>query len=169
MIVNKGATLQYGAAGGATGSIGHFPYKTDGFALNGLNIKVDGTLDVAVTHWVHLGIISGSGFILQRRNTWPGLALAGDHPFSGVLYNGTGMVFASPNYMSQFPNVRKVLNQGSAIMDTAMDQRMVVGHGLLQPRVGQRHKLSLTRHRARGDDGRLQLGKRWARHRPGVD
>jgi autotransporter-associated beta strand protein len=127
VIVNKGVTLQYGAAGGATGFIRHFPYQTDGFSLNGLNIKVDGTLDIAVTQWVHLGIISGSGFILQRRGTWPGLVLAGDHPFSGVLYNGTGMVFASPNYMSHFPNVRKVLNQGSAIMDTAMDQQLVVG------------------------------------------
>ena len=124
-IVVSRATLQYGTGGG-TCAIGHYPYNTTGFALNALNIKVDGTLIVALSTRLHLGIMSGSGFIIQPRSTWPGLDLAGTHPFSGVLYIGTGVQFGSTVYASALPNEKKVLNQGSFILDTPMDQRTVI-------------------------------------------
>jgi autotransporter-associated beta strand protein len=125
VTVHKGATLQYGT-GGATGVIGHFPYQTRGFALNALNIRVDGTLNVDVTTRLHLGIMSGSGFIVQPRFVWPGVDLAGNHPFSGVLYNGTGMNFGSPYFMTYLPNVRKILNQGSATPSTPQGQTLLL-------------------------------------------
>jgi len=126
VIVNKGATLQYGPGEGPAGMIGHYPYEMPGFQLNGLNIRVDGTLDVAVHRKVNLGIISGSGFIIQRRFTWDGISLAGTHPFDGVLYNGTGMDLGSPYYTMSMPNVKKILNQGSAIVGSPTGHRHVL-------------------------------------------
>ncbi|MFI0453124.1 hypothetical protein [Actinomadura sp. 6N118] len=126
VVVERGATLQYGSGKGAAGVIGHFDDRP-GFQLNHLNIRVDGRLDVAVHRKLHLGIMSGSGFISARRFTWPGLVLAGDHPFSGVLYNGTAMDVGATTYMTRLPNVRKIVNQGSAIHDMPLGQRLVIG------------------------------------------
>jgi autotransporter-associated beta strand protein len=83
--------------------------------MNTLNHKVDGTLDLAVHERVNLGVISGSGLVKQRRNTWPGIDLPGTHPFSGTLYVGTGADYGSLHYLTALPKVRKVLNQGSFI------------------------------------------------------
>ncbi|GAA4635900.1 hypothetical protein GCM10023196_083410 [Actinoallomurus vinaceus] len=126
VIVDRGATLQYGPGPGASGVIGHFDERP-GLTLNHLNIRVDGHLDVAVHRALHLGIMSGSGFISARRATWPGLVLAGDHPFSGVLYNGTVIQFGATTYMTRLPNVRKIVNQGSAIHDMPLGRRLVDG------------------------------------------
>jgi autotransporter-associated beta strand protein len=126
ITVTAGVTLQYGT-GGATGFLGHFPYRTPGVTLNGLNIRVDGRLTVDVTVRRHLGVMSGAGFIVQPRNTWPGLDLAGDHPFTGVIYNGTGIQAGATTYLTYLRHERKLLNQGSVIVDEPMNQRMVLG------------------------------------------
>ena len=118
IVVAKGATLQYGSGDGATGQIGHY-VDVPGVRWNTLNIRVDGTLDVAVHAPVHLGIMSGSGLITARRSTWPGLILAGTHPFSGTIYNGTGFDFGSNAYVTALPNVKQIVNQGSAIHGSA--------------------------------------------------
>ncbi|WP_426506972.1 autotransporter-associated beta strand repeat-containing protein [Dactylosporangium sp. McL0621] len=114
VIVEKGATLQYGAGGTATGAIVH-GLPAPGVTFNALNHRVDGTLDVAVQRRIHLGVMSGSGLIMQRRLTWPGIDLGGNHPFSGVLYIGTGVDFGSNQFLTSMPNVKKIVNLGSAI------------------------------------------------------
>jgi autotransporter-associated beta strand protein len=136
VIVKRGATLQYGPGTGAAGVVGHYPYSTPGFQLNGLNIRVDGTLDIAAHRKVNLGILSGSGFVIQRRFTWDGLALAGAQPFAGVIYNGTGVDLGSPYYTLQLPNVRKIVNQGSAIVGSPTGHRHVIAQDFYSRRYG---------------------------------
>jgi len=114
VIVQRGATLQYGSGSGGDGVIGHFVQAPE-VSLNALNHQVDGTLDLAVHRAVNLGVISGSGLVKQRRSTWPGIELPGTHPFSGTLYVGTGADFGSLHYLTAMPRVRKVVNQGSFI------------------------------------------------------
>lgn len=114
VVVEKGATLQLGAGGTATGAIVH-ALPAPGVTFNALNHRVDGTLDVAVQRRIHLGVMSGSGLIMQRRHTWPGIDLGGNHPFSGVLYIGTGVDFGSNQFLTSMPNVKKIVNLGSAI------------------------------------------------------
>lgn len=128
VTVEAGATLQYGDGTGSTGLIGHYPYDTPDFAWNALNHRVDGTLIVAV-HGprYHPGNLSGSGYIVQPRFTWDGLALAGDHTFSGTLYNGTGVHFSDRAYQSRLPDVEKILNQGSFIVNNQRENETVLG------------------------------------------
>ncbi|MGW3961010.1 autotransporter-associated beta strand repeat-containing protein [Amycolatopsis sp. NPDC005003] len=114
VIVQRGATLQYGSGSGGDGVIGHFA-QAPGVSLNTLNHQVDGTLDLAVHRAVSLGVLSGTGLVKQRRGTWPGIELPGTHPFSGTLYVGTVADYGSVNYLTAMPNVRKVVNQGSFI------------------------------------------------------
>lgn len=114
VVVQRGATLQYGSGTGPDGAIGHY-VQAPGVALNTLNHQVDGTLDVAVHRWVQLGIISGTGVVKQRRSTWPGIGLAGSHPFSGTLYVGTGADFGTNQYVTAFPNAKTIMNYGSLI------------------------------------------------------
>lgn len=119
VTVESGATLQYGDGTGSTGTIGHYPYDLPNFEWNSLNHQVDGTLIVAVHGGrYHPGNLSGSGFIVQPRGTWDGLALAGNHTFSGVLYNGTVIHYSQREFLSTMPEVDTVLNQGSFIIDT---------------------------------------------------
>lgn len=119
ITVESGATLQYGDGTGSTGTIGHYPYDLPNFEWNALNHQVDGTLIVAVHGGrYHPGNLSGSGFIVQPRGTWDGLALAGNHTFSGVLYNGTAIHYSQREFLSTMPEVDTVLNQGSFIIDT---------------------------------------------------
>lgn len=117
ITVERGATLQYGTGGG-TGLIGHFPYSTPGYQLNQLNVRVDGTLRLSLTRTFNIGTISGSGLVTQPRDMWGTLDLAGTHPFSGVIDNGTGMAVGRPEYPVALPNARAILNQGSWIIDT---------------------------------------------------
>ncbi|ADJ45315.1 hypothetical protein AMES_3490 [Amycolatopsis mediterranei S699] len=114
VIVQRGATLQYGNGSGGDGVIGHFVQAPE-ISLNTLNHQIDGTLDLAVHRAVNPGVISGSGLVKQRRSTWPGIELPGTHPFSGTLYVGTGADFGSLHYLTAMPHVRKVVNQGSFI------------------------------------------------------
>ena len=119
VTVEAGATLQYGDGQGGTGVIGHYPYDLPNFEWNALNHHVDGTLIVAVHGGrYHPGNLSGSGYIVQPRSTWDGLSLAGDHTFSGVLYNGTAIHYSQREFLSTMPEVDTVLNQGSFIIDT---------------------------------------------------
>lgn len=119
VTVESGATLQYGDGTGTTGLIGHYPYDLPNFEWNALNHHVDGTLIVAVHGGrYHPGNLSGSGFIVQPRGTWDGLSLAGNHTFSGVLYNGTVIHYSQREFLSTMPEVDTVLNQGSFIIDT---------------------------------------------------
>ncbi|HEX6352531.1 autotransporter-associated beta strand repeat-containing protein [Actinophytocola sp.] len=114
VIVQRGATLQYGDGSGGDGVIGHFTQAPE-VSLNTLNHQIDGTLDLAVHERVNLGVLSGTGLVKQRRNTWPGIELPGTHPFSGTLYVGTGADYGSLHFLTAMPNVRKVVNQGSFI------------------------------------------------------
>jgi autotransporter-associated beta strand protein len=119
VTVESGATLQYGDGQGTTGTIGHYPYDLPNFEWNALNHHIDGTLIVAVHGGrYHPGNLSGSGFIVQPRGTWDGLSLAGNHTFSGVLYNGTVVHYSQREFLSTMPEVDTVLNQGSFIIDT---------------------------------------------------
>ncbi|WP_112133920.1 autotransporter-associated beta strand repeat-containing protein [Glycomyces dulcitolivorans] len=128
VTVEAGATLQYGDGTGSTGLIGHYPYDTPDFAWNSLNHRIDGTLIVAV-HGprYHPGVLSGSGYLVQPRFTWDGLALAGDHTFTGTIYNGTGIHFSDRAYQSQLPDVEKILNQGSFIVNNQRENETVLG------------------------------------------
>jgi len=125
ITVERGTTLQYGTGGG-TGLIGHFPYNTPGYQLNELNIRVDGTLRLSLTRTFNIGTISGAGLVTQPRNMWGTLDLAGTHPFSGVIDNGTGMAVGRPEYPVALPHARAILNQGSWIIDTPLYQTITL-------------------------------------------
>ncbi|MDX3112810.1 autotransporter-associated beta strand repeat-containing protein [Streptomyces scabiei] len=133
--VERGATLQYGTGGG-TGLIGHFPYATPGYRLNELNIRVDGTLRLSLTRTFNIGTISGSGLVTQPRNMWGTLDLAGTHPFSGVIDNGTGMAVGRPEYPVSLPNARAILNQGSWIIDTPLNRTVTLRQDFYQRQYG---------------------------------
>jgi autotransporter-associated beta strand protein len=130
VTVDAGATLQYGdGTGGTTGRIGHYPYDYPNFAWNALNHQVDGTLIVAVGGALyHPGILSGGGVLNQPRFIWEGVELAGDHPFSGTIVNGTG-VHASKRekFLTSLPNVSKLVNYGSFMIDTPHAYDTVLG------------------------------------------
>ncbi|HST84014.1 MAG TPA: hypothetical protein VLL08_19930 [Kineosporiaceae bacterium] len=118
VIVKQGATLQYGSGSGGLGQIAH-SVAVPGLSWNTLNHRIDGTLDLAVHSKVHLGILSGTGLVSARRSTWPGLSLAGTHPFSGELYIGTGADYGANEFVTSMPNVKRIVNQGSAIHSAA--------------------------------------------------
>ncbi|WP_340375069.1 autotransporter [Streptomyces sp. SS7] len=135
ITVERGTTLQYGTGGG-TGLIGHFPYDTPGYRLNQLNIRVDGTLRLSLTRTFNIGTISGSGLVTQPRGMWGTLDLAGTHPFSGVIDNGTGMAVGRPEYPVALPSVRAVVNQGSWIIDTPLNQTITLRQDFYQRAYG---------------------------------
>jgi hypothetical protein len=116
IIVERGATLQYGS-GGSTGIIGDYPYTSiSGLTLNHDNIEVDGTLDLDIQNREYnLGTISGSGTLSQPSNTWGTLDLADDMPFTGTIADGTGMNFGSAAFRLSLPAASAVDNNGSAI------------------------------------------------------
>nr|WP_243876544.1 autotransporter-associated beta strand repeat-containing protein [Streptomyces sp. 846.5] len=121
VTVDRGATLQYGT-GGATGLIGSFPYNTPGYQQNQDNIRVDGTLRLSLTGGYNIGIISGTGLVAQPTNMWGTFQIAGSNPFSGVIYNGTGVAFGATVYPAALPDARTIVNQGSWIIDTPLGQ-----------------------------------------------
>ncbi|SHH81714.1 autotransporter [Streptomyces sp. 3214.6] len=135
ITVERGTTLQYGTGGG-TGLIGHFPYDTPGYRLNQLNVRVDGTLRLSLTRTFNIGTISGSGLVTQPRNMWGTLDLAGTHPFSGVIDNGTGMAVGRPEYPVSLPDARAILNQGSWIIDTPLYQTITLRQNFYQREYG---------------------------------
>ncbi|MFJ4784927.1 autotransporter [Streptomyces sp. NPDC088794] len=135
ITVQRGATLQYGTGGG-TGLIGHFPYDTPGYQLNQLNVRVDGTLRLSLTRTFNIGTISGSGLVTQPRNMWGTLDLAGTHPFSGVIDNGTGMAVGRPEYPVALPDTRAILNQGSWIIDTPLYRTITLRQNFYQRAYG---------------------------------
>ena len=135
IIVERGTTLQYGTGGG-TGLLGHFPYDTPGYQLNQLNIRVDGTLRLSLTRTFNIGTISGSGLVTQPRGMWGTLDLAGTHPFSGVIDNGTGMAVGRPEYPVALPAARAILNQGSWIIDTPLYQTITLRQNFYQREYG---------------------------------
>ncbi|WP_324606650.1 autotransporter-associated beta strand repeat-containing protein [Kitasatospora azatica] len=124
ITVDAGATLQYGN-GGTTGLIGAFPYNSPGYQQNQDNIRVDGTLNLSLTRLFNLGTISGSGTIVQPRNMWGTLQLCGSSPFSGVFDIGTGANYAATTCTADLPNARSVVNRGSWIIDTPLNQTVV--------------------------------------------
>jgi autotransporter-associated beta strand protein len=130
VTVDAGATLQYGdGTGGTTGRIGHYPYDYPNFAWNALNHQVDGTLIVAVAGALyHPGILSGGGVLNQPRFIWDGVALAGDHPFSGTIVNGTGVHAGErEKFLTSLPNLSKLVNYGSFMIDTPHAYDTVLG------------------------------------------
>jgi hypothetical protein len=135
VIVDPGATLQYGT-GGTTGLIGHFPYDTPGFRLNQNNIQVDGTLRLSLTTGFNLGTISGSGLVTQPRFLWGTLELAGTHPFTGVIDNGTQMAAGRPEFPVALPNARAILNQGTWTVDTPLGQTVTLNQDFYQREYG---------------------------------
>ncbi|MFF3848911.1 autotransporter [Streptomyces sp. NPDC002328] len=135
VIVERGATLQYGD-GGTTGLIGHFPYGTPAFRLNQDNVRVDGTLRLALRSAYNLGTISGSGLITQPRFLWGTWDLSGAHTFSGVIDNGTGLNAGRPEYATSLPDVRKILNQGTFTVDTPLGQTVTMGMDFYQREYG---------------------------------
>ncbi|MFJ3892300.1 autotransporter [Streptomyces sp. NPDC090083] len=135
ITVARGTTLQYGTGGG-TGLIGHFPYGTPGYRLNQLNVRVDGTLRLSLTRTFNIGTISGSGLVTQPRGMWGTLDLAGTHPFSGVLDNGTGTAAGRPEYPVALPHARAILNQGSWIIDTPLDRTITLRQNFYEREYG---------------------------------
>ncbi|MEV4558201.1 hypothetical protein AB0K51_14595 [Kitasatospora sp. NPDC049285] len=124
ITVDAGATLQYGN-GGSTGLIGAFPYNSPGYQQNQDNIRVDGTLNLSLTRLFNLGTISGSGTVFQPRNLWGTLQLCGSSPFSGVFDIGTGANYAATTCAADLPNAKAVINRGSWIIDTPLNQTVV--------------------------------------------
>ncbi|PYC79553.1 autotransporter [Streptomyces tateyamensis] len=124
ITVEAGATLQYGN-GGTTGLVGAFPYNSPGYQQNQDNIRVDGTLNLSLTRLFDLGTISGSGTIVQPRGMWGTLQLCGSSPFSGVFDIGTGANYASTTCAAELPNAGAVVNRGSWIIDTPLNQTVV--------------------------------------------
>ncbi|MET7698359.1 autotransporter [Streptomyces sp. NPDC005485] len=135
VTVERGATLQYGTGGG-TGLIGRFPYNTPGFALNQDNIRVDGTLRLSLTRTFNLGTLSGAGLITQPRGMWGKLQLAGTHPFSGVIDNGTQMDAGAPEFPVSLPNAHAVLNQGTWTVDTPLNHTITLRQNFYQREYG---------------------------------
>ncbi|MDX5570016.1 autotransporter-associated beta strand repeat-containing protein [Streptomyces sp. ID05-04B] len=135
ITVARGATLQYGTGKG-TGLIGHFPYDTPGYRLNELNVRVDGTLRLSLTRTFNIGTISGSGLVTQPRNMWGTLDLAGTHPFSGVIDNGTGVAVGRPEFPVSLPAARAIVNQGSWIIDTPLNQTITLRQDFYQRAYG---------------------------------
>lgn len=135
VIVDRGATLQYGNGGGS-GLIGSFPYDTPGFALNRNNIRVDGTLRLSLVRTFNVGTLSGSGLVTQPRFLWGKLQLAGTHPFSGVIDNGTQMDAGAPEFPASLPNARAVLNQGTWTVDTPLGQTVTLRQNFYQREYG---------------------------------
>ncbi len=129
VTVEAGATLQYGdGTGGTTGRIGHYPYDYPNFAWNALNHHVDGSLIVAVAGALyHPGILSGGGVLNQPRFIWDGVDLAGEHSFSGTMVNGTGVHVGRREYLTLLPNLSKLINYGSFMVDTPHDHDTVLG------------------------------------------
>ncbi|MBR7829404.1 autotransporter-associated beta strand repeat-containing protein [Actinospica sp. MGRD01-02] len=117
VIVERGATLQYGT-GGQAGIIGDYPYTSiSGLMLNHDNIEVDGTLDLDISgREFNLGTITGSGTISQPKNMWGTLDLADDIPFAGTIADGTGFNFGSAAFRLSLPSAASVHNDGSAII-----------------------------------------------------
>jgi autotransporter-associated beta strand protein len=118
VIVERGATLQYGTDG-STGIIGDYPYTSiSGITLNHDNIEVNGTLAVDIANREYnLGTISGSGTISQPRNTWGTLDLADDQShFTGTIADGTGFNFGSAAFRLSLPSAAAIDNDGSAII-----------------------------------------------------
>jgi autotransporter-associated beta strand protein len=117
VIVDSGATLQYGN-GGSAGVIGDYPYTSvSSLRLNRDNVEVNGTLglDIAGREF-NLGTLSGSGLLSQPRSTWGSPDLADDLPFTGTISDGTGMNFGSAAFRLSLPGARAVDNDGSAII-----------------------------------------------------
>lgn len=135
VIVDRGATLQYGT-GGNTGLIGRFPYNTPGYQLNQDNIEVNGTLRLSLVRAFNLGTISGSGLVSQPRFLWGTLDIAGTHPFSGVIDNGTQMAAGKPEFAVALPNARAVLNQGTWTVDTPLNQTVTLRQNFYQREYG---------------------------------
>nr|WP_086787124.1 autotransporter [Streptomyces caniscabiei] len=136
VTVAEGATLQYGDSG-STGVIGHYPYGTPAFRLNQNNIRVDGTLRLALKNvQYNLGTISGSGLVTQPRFLWATWDLSGTHPFSGVIDNGTQVNAGRPEFATSLPNARKVLNQGTWTVDTPLGQTVTQGMDFYQREYG---------------------------------
>lgn len=135
ITVERGATLQYGTGGGS-GLIGHFPYDTPGYRLNQLNVRVDGTLRLSLTRTFNIGTISGSGLVTQPRFLWGTLDLAGTHPFSGVIDNGTVMAAGKPEFPVALPNARAILNQGTWTVDTPLGQTITLRQDFFQREYG---------------------------------
>lgn len=136
VTVAKGATLQYGDSG-STGTIGHYPYNTPAFRLNQNNIRVDGTLRLALKNvQYNLGTISGSGLVTQPRFLWATWDLSGTHPFTGVIDNGTQVNAGRPEFATSLPNARKVLNQGTWTVDTPLGQTVTQGMDFYQREYG---------------------------------
>lgn len=128
VTVEAGATLQYGDGAGSTGRVGHYPYDYPNFAWNALNHHVDGTLVVAVSGALyHPGILSGGGVLNQPRFIWDGVDLAGDHTFSGTIVNGTGVHVGRREYLTSLPNLAKLVNYGSFMVDTPHAYDTVLG------------------------------------------
>jgi hypothetical protein len=67
---------------------------------------------------------------------WGTLDLAGTHPFSGVIDNGTGMAVGRPEYPVALPNARAILNQGSWIIDTPLYQTITLRQNFYQRAYG---------------------------------
>jgi len=136
VIVDQGATLQYGD-GGSTGVIGDHPYTSIGsVSLNHDNIEVDGTLDLDLTNREYnLGTITGSGLITQPRFTWNTLDLVDAIPFTGTISNGTGMNFGNVTFHLSLPSVAKVLNDGSAVI-SARDYTLVLPESFYETHYG---------------------------------
>ncbi|MGW0707080.1 autotransporter [Streptomyces sp. NPDC002643] len=136
ITVAKGATLQYGDSG-STGVIGHYPYNTPAFRLNQNNIRVDGTLRLALKNVAYnLGTISGSGLVTQPRFLWATWDLSGTHPFTGVIDNGTQVNAGRPEFATSLPRARKVLNQGTWTVDTPLGQTVTQGMDFYQREYG---------------------------------
>ena len=136
ITVERGATLQYGNGGG-TGLIGHFPYNTPAFQLNQDNIRVDGTLRLSLNGAFNLGTISGSGLVTQPRFLWGTLDLAGTHPFSGVIDNGTADGRGQARVPRRPCRTRApVLNQGTWTVDTPLGQTVTLRQNFYQREYG---------------------------------
>jgi hypothetical protein len=136
VIVERGATLQYGTDG-STGIIGDYPYTSiSGVTLNHDNIEVDGTLDLDIANREYnLGTISGSGLISQPRNTWGTLDVADGLPFTGTIADGTGFNFGSAAFRLALPSAASVHNDGSAII-SARNYTLVLPENFYEDQYG---------------------------------
>ena len=137
VIIQRGATLQYGA-GGSTGIIGDYPYTSvNSLKLNHDNIEVDGTLAQDINNREYnLGTISGSGSITQLPGVWGTLDLADDlSSFSGTVGDSTSMNFGSAAFRLALPNAAAINNDGSAII-SARDYTLVLPENFYEDRYG---------------------------------
>ncbi len=118
VFIESHATLQLGTATSTTGSIASNMPNTGTEVINRDNIQVNGTLALGGGPSEHVGILSGTGTVVQPSYAGGTFWLVGDNPFAGTMSIQTGGNIGSLGVESSFPFAKVIFNNGSMIMNS---------------------------------------------------